>query len=479
MGTPIPILAGIRMDGSPTVRVEYPVNMVPVPGQDGVADGHLRPAEGIQAFATGPGFDRASITLPEGHAVGSLKHFRVSGTKLISVSSAGVVTEIGDVGGSGYARMAYSFDLLGVMSGGKLWFWDDVTLVEVTSPNIPANLVDMCWLAGYWIVTDGTDIAVSDLVTPTTFNATKFGTTDRPSKVKSLKVLLNELYVNSRDFIDVFQNIGGAGFPFARVSSALITKGPVGTPAACVFNDTVAFVGSGINEGKSEAPGVYLAHNARTVKVSTVEIDRLLLTYTEAQLALVAMDAVNDQGGEFLFVHLPDRTVVYDAVMSKAAQQPVWHIRTSAVQGFSQYRGRNIARANGVWVVGDPASTSIGIWSVTDSQHYGLPVRWEFSTFMIRNKNKGATLHSIELLSLTGSVTPGSNPMISTSHSPDGVNFGGISSIRSGQAGQLVKRLVFYKQGSWGRYRIQKFFGDSGSRISVLALDAELSPHAF
>src|SRR5690349_5719455 len=100
----IPITAGIYTDSAPALRVAYPVNMIPVPGQDGVEDGYLRPAEGIQAFATGQGADRGAIVLPANHAVGGGTHFRVSGTKLITVSSTGVVEVLGDIPGADLVR---------------------------------------------------------------------------------------------------------------------------------------------------------------------------------------------------------------------------------------------------------------------------------------------------------------------------------------------------------------------------------------
>lgn len=461
------------MDSTPVVRVAYPVNLVPVPGQDGVADGHLRPAEGITSFATGQGADRGGIVWT---GAGLNVHYRISGTKLISVSAAGVVVVIGDVGGSGPARMDFSFDQLGILSGGFLWYYTvGGGLIKQTNVNIPANLIDMCWVDGYWVVTDGEFIAVSDLAAPSTFNPLKVGSTDRPDPIQCLLKVLNELHVVSRNFIDVFQNVGGSLFPFQRVSTAVITKGTVGLRGACVFNDTVAFVGN----GRNEAPSVYLGRSGQSVPITTVEIDKLLESYTTAELSAILTEAVFTQGGQYLFIHLPDRAIVYDAVMSAKAQQPVWHIRTSAIAGFSQYRAQNMVRANDVWVVGDPQSSAIGILSVTDAQHYGLPNRWEFSTLMLRTGGTGATMHSLELLGLTGVVAFGADPMISTASSTDGVNFGTEQSIRSGRAGERAKRMRWFKQGTWKSFRIQRVRGDSGSRLSPLSLDADISPLAF
>jgi hypothetical protein len=322
----------------------------------------------------------------------------------------------------------------------------------------------MKWLDGYWIVTDGTNIAVSDIATPTTFNALKFGKTDRPDPVQCiLSARVNELIVVSRHYIDFFKNQGGAGFPFQRATSAAINKGAIGRGAACIFGDAVAFVGSGINQGKGEAPSVYLGLNARAIPIATTEIDNLLLEYTSEELATVTVEAMVDRGSQFLFVHLPDRTAVYDAIASAKAQQPMWHIRTSGLDEFGQYRARNITRAN-----------AIGVFSTTDSQHYGEPTRWEVYTLMFRAPGRTVTMASLELLALTGVVTSGTDPRIATSYSHDGVNFSQERFIHSGQRGDRAKRLIWFRQGTWRNFRVQRIRGDSGSRLSILALDAEL-----
>ena len=54
----IPILNGIYTDDAADFRTSYPINMVPVPKQQGISAGYLRPADGIVELGTGPGIDR-------------------------------------------------------------------------------------------------------------------------------------------------------------------------------------------------------------------------------------------------------------------------------------------------------------------------------------------------------------------------------------------------------------------------------------
>ncbi|MFA6093975.1 MAG: packaged DNA stabilization protein [Elusimicrobiota bacterium] len=462
----IPVLAGVYVDGSPAVRVAYPVNMIPVPGQDGIDEGYLRPAEGIETFTTGQGVDRGAI-------VWDGDHYRVSGTKLISISSAGAVTVIDDVPGTGPVRLDFSFDLLGIAADGDLYYWDGSNLTKVTDPDV-GTVNDMVWVDGYFMVTDGAYVAVSDLGTPTSFNPLKYGSTDSPDPIQCLLKVQNEVHVVSRHMIDVFQNIGGTGFPFQRVQSAHIPRGAIGRRAACVFAETVAFVGG----DRNEAPGIYLGRNAQTVKISTREVDNLLLEYTEAQLATTLLETVVNRGSQFLFVHLPDRTLVYESTASAAAKSPVWCVLTTSLDGFAQYRAQNIVRVDDTWIVGDPLTSAIGRWTTDDSQHWGADVRWEFSTPMLRAGGKNAIMRSLELVALTGAVPFGVDPMVSTSYSVDGRTWSQSRAIRSGKRGDATKRLVWMQQGMWRNWRVQRFQGDSGSRLSALQIEAQVEPLA-
>ena len=97
-------------------------------------------------------------------------------------------------------------------------------------------------------------------------------------------------------------------------------------------------MGSGFNE----APGVYIGANATATKISTREIDTLLLAYTDSELAATVMESRNDKANQLLYIHLPDRTLVYDAVASQEIGQPAWHELTSELEGYARYRGARV-----------------------------------------------------------------------------------------------------------------------------------------
>jgi len=341
----IPILNGIYADNGPDLRTLYPVNLVPVPKQSGISAGFLRPGDGIVGNGTGPGIDRGGINW-------NGVCYRVMGTKLVTVASNGAVTVLGDVGGpvNTLVTMDYSFDRLAIASGGRLYYWNGA-LTQVTDPDL-GIVLDVVWVDGYFMTTDGTSLVVTELSDPTQVNPLKYGSSEvDPDPVVALLKLRNEVYALNRNTIEVFDNVGGEFFPFQRIDGAQITKGVIGTFGCCVFVESVAFLGS----GRNEAPGIYLGANATAQKISTQEIDQILLGYTETQLAGVKLEARNDKAHQHLYVHLPDRTMVFDAAATAELNQPVWFTLTTSQVGFSQYRARNLVWAYDKWMIGSSA----------------------------------------------------------------------------------------------------------------------------
>jgi hypothetical protein len=466
----ISILNGIYTDNGPDFRTSYPVNMVPVPKNSGISTGYLRPGDGLVANGTGPGIDRGGINW-QGEC------YRVMGTKLVSVASTGAVTVLGDVGGpvNTLVTFDYSFDELAIASGGRLYYWDNSTLTQVTDPDLGVVL-DVVWVDGYFMTTDGEFLIVTELSDPTQVNPLKYGSSEvDPDPVVALLKLRNEIYALNRNTIEVFDNIGGDLFPFQRIDGAQIQKGVVGTFACCVYIERIAFLGS----GRNESPSIYVGAAATTQKISTQEIDELLLTYTEAQLSLVKLEARNDKSHQHLYVHLPDRTIVYDAAASEALGDQVWFTLTTTVVGFAQYRARNLVWAYDKWLVGDPQSSTIGYLVDDIGSHWGQQVRWEFGTIIAYNEGKGALFQKMELVSLTGRVALGTNPQISTSYSLDGLSYSQDRYIYVGTIGNTNKRLAWFQQGHMRNWRIQRFRGDSDAHVSFIRLEAQIEALAY
>ena len=462
----IPIVQGVFTDNGPDIRRAYPVNLVPTILPNGISNGYLRPAEGIAPFSeTIVGFDRGGINW-------NGECYRVIGPTLYKVSSTGTTTIIGNVGDGGTVTFDYSFDYLAVASGGRLYYYDGISLTQVTDPDL-GTVVDFCWVDGYFFTTDGEFLVVTDLSDPFAVNPLKYASSEAdPDPVVAIVKIRNEVHVLNRNTIEVFDNIGGDFFPFNRIEGAQVQKGAVGTHACCVFMDRLAFLGS----GRNEAPAIYMAASGQTQKLSSEEIDELLANYSESELSRVILETRKDKNHEFLYVHLPDRTVVFDGLASQQAGQQVWFTLTSAIAGFDQYRARNFVYCYDKWICGDTRRGQVGFLDDSIGSHWGERVRWELSTPIVFNEGNGGIFHELELIALTGRTELGVDTQIWTDYSIDGLSWSQPNFISVGKIGETRKRLVWRRQGFMRNFRMQRFHGTSDARISVARLEAQIEP---
>ena len=464
----IPILDGIFTDSSPNFRTSYPVNLVPVPKSTGISEGYLRPADGIVKTGDGPGANRGGLNWN-----GTL--YRVMGTDLVSVAQDGTVTTIGDVGSGDRVTMTYSFDYLAIASGGRLYLYDGSSLAQVTDVDLGVALT-VVWVDGYFMTTDGEFLVITELNNPFAVDPLKYGSSEAdPDPVKALLKLRNEIYALNRHTIEVFDNLGTTGFPFQRITGAQIQKGTLGTHTCCVFSEAIAFMGSGTNESIS----VYLGANGSASKIATREIEEILAGYTEAQLSTSFMQERTEGAHVFLEIHLPDQTLVFDAAGSAALQQPVWFILRTSLVGLGRWAVCDAVWAYNRWNVCKPGETDVGYLDKNIASHWGETIGWEFGTIILYNESRGAIVHELELVSLTGRVQPGADPTVWTSYSTDGLTYSVEKAARVGTLGQYNKRIVWLQQSSMRNWRLQKFRGTSAAQIAMARLEARVEPLSF
>lgn len=463
----IPIVSGIYADNSPDFRTQYPVNLTAVPKPTGITDGYLRIADGIVSNGTGPGVCRGGI---EWEGV----EYRVMGTKLVSVTSEGVTTTLGDVGGTGDVTMVYSFDYLAIASGLNLFLCNGTSVVQVTDEDL-GDVLDVQWLGGYFMTTDGENLVVTELNDPFSVNPLKYGSSEiDPDPVVGLLTLRNEIYAINRHTIEVFRNIGGDNFPFQRVDGGQIERGAIGTHCAVAYMNRIAFMGG----GRNEAISVRLGLSGTDVKISTREIDLILAGYSEAVLADAYMETRSDNGNEVLIVHLPDRTLCFDGAVSESMGSPVWYELSSGIGGGA-WDARHLVYINGRWSVGSATSSNIGYLSREVFTHWGDKVTWSFGVPVLYNESRGVQVHELELVVLTGSSPFGSDPVITTQHSKDGVVWSQAKPCRVGTLGERSQRIRWARCGTARNWRAQRFQGDSDAPLSIARLEARIEALAW
>ena len=361
-----------------------------------------------------------------------------------------------------------------IASNNKLFYLFNGTLSEVTDVSL-GNVLDITWIDGYFMTTDGANLVVTELGDPTTVNLLKYGSSELdPDPILAVLKLRNEIYAVNRYTIEVFRNIGGVLFPFQRVNGAQIPRVALGTHCAIVYEQAIAFLGN----GPGESPGVFMAQNGQSLRISTQEIDELLSDYTETELSNAIMETVSDRSNNLLWLRLPDKTLVFDLTTTSKLSEPVWYIMSSSSGlTLTTYRGIDVIWCYDEWQSGDNESSNYGIFDRTISSHYGDTISWEFSTKIVYNDSMGVVFNSLELVALTGRVEFGEiAPIISTSYSLDGRLWSQSRPITVGAIGDRLKRIIWRRQGSMRSNRIQRFRGDSKAYLSVARLEAEIEP---
>jgi len=461
----LPILSGVYSQKGPDFEASYPVNLVPNFQETSISEGYLRSAPGIDVFAVGAGTDRGGYNWN-----GTL--YRVSGTTLLSVSSTGIASIVGDVGGSSRVSFASSFDRMAIASNEELWYYDGTTLSQVTDPDLGVVL-DVVWQDGYFITTDGTNIVITELNDPTQVDPLAYGSAEAdPDSILGLLTIRGELYVLGQRTIEVFYNTGvvtdAAPFPFQRQRGAQIDKGIVGTHAKCLFLDSFAFCGA----ARNEQPKIYVAGLGQATAISTRGIERMLAAVDDP--STIVLEARNGDGANTLYVHLPDQTLVYDHEASQAAQTPVWYRLASGIYADQAYRARNFVYAYGQWHCGDIQSFNLGVLVDTNDNQFGDKTEWKFDCQLVYSQGKGAICHDLELVGFYGRATPGSEPIAFMSWTDDGVAWSQERAARTGFSGQRSLRVAWRRNGFFRQWRAFRFRGITGTPVSFSRLEANI-----
>ncbi len=463
--TRVPIISGVKTAESGYFLTSYPINREAVLKDTGLSEGFLAIPPGITEKASGLGSDRGGITW-NGIC------YRVMGTSLVRVNDDWSVDTLGDVGNGGVCGFDYSFDNLIINSWTRLYYWNATDgLRQVTDPDLGV-VVDAIFVDGYTMTTDGENLVVTDLNDPMSVNPLKYGSSEEsPDAVTGLEHMHGEVYALNRNTIQVFQNIGGNGFPFQTVKTATVPYGCTGPRAKCQFLGTVAFVGS----SRNAMPGVYLMGAGSASRISAAEVDADLAALTDAELAAVWLEARVEKDEQRLNIHLPDRTWSFSSRVSEKSNVKTWCQYVTSATTTGRYEGRGLAQAYGQWIVGS-STGKVGILDASTALHYGSAVGWQFDTTLLFNEGKGAIVGEMRL---TG--TPGrgnADSRVFMSYTKDGETWSMERAASAGQLGERNKRVRWPGGFRMETYLGMRFRGVDGSLMGIARLDIEVEPLA-
>ena len=481
----IPLGSGTYTDVGAEFRTSRPHNLVPVIKDTGISRMFLRTAEGLTRFDVGAptlvGHDRGAINW-QGTC------YRVIGTNFVSVNAYGVMTVIGqlpDDGNPVVLTYGYPNQGIGIISAKTLWFYTiqkpdgttqpTPTLQKCTDANV-GSPIDLLWMSGYFVMTDGISAYVTQLANQFTINSQLYSNdSNSADALNGLLKFRNELYLCNRYTIGVFDDQGGTGFPFVENIGAMIPKGVIGPAAKTLTSQGFAFLGS----AQDEAPSVWLSVGLGiATKIADRETEMILAQYSEAQLYGATLEYRAEKEQQFLYVHLPNNTLVYDVASSQRAQAPIWFYLSSSMDATGSWRAWHPVYCYGKFLYGDKQDQRVGYLDSTTALQYGTGVRWQFDTVFVYNQAHGFAVTVLELIGTYGRAANNEKATVSMQYSNDGEIWSAPRFISLGASGRTNERVQWRPKHFFRNFRGYRFGGSSAAPASFAALKADGEPLA-
>ena len=425
----IPFPQGITGLESFPKQQEWLVNLFVLP------DGVVR-MPGINSFATGAGICRGAQTWRDGLA------YMVSGTSLIRISSAGVVTTLGTI--SGTADCIFSpgqTDLVIIVKGGNGYRYNDTDgLVQITDTDyLPSVGVDFIDGRHVFVPDDGDPAIYSEVDAPEDIDGLSFFDAEElPDKNRAVINVQNQLFLGGDDSFEIFRTNIDPDVVFTRREGA---RTDVGYISGLVrFDGSFAFIG----RQRDQAPQIYVMGTGTAQPISTPPIIEILNTqYTADELRECDAFRYEWKGYEVLVFNLARHTLKFC--------NNLWTYADSNLNGSSEgpWRAKGICYAYGKYIVGDREDDSIGFLDDIETE-YGEQLEAEVQTFIRGERDSYTDVTSIEIDALTGQTA--SNVTIGLSLSRDARTWGEYRYKSLGLTGAYNRRVVWQPVGNIENY---------------------------
>ena len=404
----------------------------------------------------------------------------VNGNSLVEVTSAGAFIVRGFIPSTGRVSMATNGQFLViVIPGNSAFVYNNVdsSLTQITDSDFRISDT-VVHKDGFFVFssTDGTVFFTSALNDPFTFGGLDFGTAAiDPDRIVALHVNHNELFVGGLETIEIFQNVGGSGFPFQRIPGANIQKGLHSKFSPVEFDNSFAFIGGGFNEGTAIWKVV---GSSNAVKLSTDAIDKEIQKFTRAEIA-TAFSMTYAERGQFLALftfestRIPSRTFVYNATASARLGRAIWFEFQNGVND-GRYRVESIVSAYGKLLVGDDRSGIIGEMDHDTLDYYGDLIYRSSASSPFSQEGLPVFAGLFEATFQPGvGLTGGVDPQARLDFSDDsGRTFSSEINRGIGKIGKYGQRSVWERQGHFPVSRVVRMTITDPVRANLIRLAA-------
>lgn len=361
------------------------------------------------------------------HVMGGV-YYAVIGTALYSVTSAGVATSHGTIGGSLPVQMADNGEELAIQGGAlnnQGYVLSGGTLYTGIA-NLPA-VSGVTYIDGYfvWPVFDSDQFIISGLGDGLSYDPLDVATVEGdPDDIVGVINLQRELQFFGTNTIEIWIDTGAADFPLERSPNAFIERGCRDRNSIAKIDNSVHFVGNDLI--------VYRLNGYLPQRISTHAIEFKISAASWFRAFVTTIE-----GHKCYILNTDVGTFGYD--MSTGA----WHERRSL--GRDNYRVANAAEAYGTTILGDAYTGKLYTQSYEVQTEDGEVIPIEIVLPGIQTDRQKAVLYSFELYCETGvgnSLDP--DPQVLLSYSKDGGRTFGAQLPRSlGQIGEYLTRCIW------------------------------------
>lgn len=479
---PLPITTGFYVNRSLPLAAQECVNWYPtILEGPGLSQEALFGIPGIHQIAT------SGITKQKNrgsHVKNGIAYF-VNGDKLYSLDRTTVsgvdsfaMTALGVVAGTGRVSMADNGTQLVIMvpgGNGYVFNEDDATpFQQITDGDFTANGAPqiVVYIDGYFLfTTDSKKFIISALNDGLSYSALDFGTAEAdPDDIVAPIVHNNQLFIGGSETIEVFQNIGGGGFPFQRVDGFVMPAGVRAAFSIIEGGDTFMFIGAGVNE----SPTVRAFTGTGTEIISTDAIDFILESFTDDEISEAFAFSYSQAGARFVGFSLPTTTLVFDVVSKR------WHERRSQIiddRGTQdvRWRANSLITAYGRVLVGDSEDGRIGEVDLDFFDEYEGHIIRRVASVAFSNNGKSLSIAGLELTMESGvGDFETEDPQIRLATSKDAKTFGNELSRSIGKIGEYTKRIIWRRLGRFPRFVVFQFTMSAMVKPVIIKLEADI-----
>jgi hypothetical protein len=403
------------------------------------------------------------------HKMGGIPYF-VSGSRLYSVSSTGVATDIGgSISGTSPVTMDDNGTQL-VITNGTNGYLYSTTLGFVLISDADFNAAETVQFFDqkfYFDWKNTNKFFGSDTLDGTSYNALVFASAEtRPDNVKALVLNKQILLVFGETTIEPWQDIGAANFPLERVPGVVIERGLAAPRATAKEDNSVFFLG--------EDRRFYRLDGLTPVGISTPAIDAEWQGYSTVSDAYCLSYPWN--GHKFVVVHFPtaNKTWVWDISVG------LWHERESWDSNgrfLGRWMGNCIVPCYDKILVGDAYSGKIGYLDASTYTEFGNTTQALVTSPPIHADRKRLFISRLEVDIEAGvgiATGQGSDPQWMMRNSKDGGRTYTTRQIwrSAGAIGQYRTRLRWLKLGQ-ARERVFELTTTDPVKRTIIAANGD------